>query len=92
MWIRCECRCTVPFGAPVEPDEYSQKHMSSRVVGAASRFGLPPWRASSFSCECGNDVLEVRAFDALEALEQRLGDEERPRAAVAQLIFVVRRA
>ena len=28
----------MPFGAPVEPEEYSQKHMSSRVVGAGSAF------------------------------------------------------
>ena len=44
--MRCECRCTVPFGAPVEPEEYSQKHMSSRQVGAASAFPLPDSRNS----------------------------------------------
>jgi len=38
-----------------------------------------------------NDALEIGALDALEALEQRLGDEQRPRAAVAELVLVVLR-
>src|SRR6266513_2734862 len=29
-----ECTCTAAFGAPVEPEEYSQKQGSSQVVGA----------------------------------------------------------
>ncbi len=35
-----ECTCTVPFGMPVEPEEYSQKQGSSRVVGAGFNSGL----------------------------------------------------
>src|ERR1019366_9753479 len=31
------CMCTVPLGMPVEPDEYSQKHASSQVVGAGAQ-------------------------------------------------------
>ncbi len=36
-----ECACTVPFGMPVEPEEYSQKQASSRVVGAGASFASP---------------------------------------------------
>ncbi len=36
---RFACVCTVPFGLPVEPDEYSQKPMSSAAVGAGDRAG-----------------------------------------------------
>ena len=36
---RFACVCTVPFGLPVEPDEYSQKPMSSAAVGAAAGAG-----------------------------------------------------
>jgi hypothetical protein len=35
-----ECTCTVPLGMPVEPEEYSQKHGSSQVVGAALSSGF----------------------------------------------------
>src|SRR4051812_47694169 len=34
---RCECRCTVPLGVPVDPLEYSQKQASSLQVGSTSR-------------------------------------------------------
>ncbi len=37
--------CTVPLGAPVEPDEYSQKHGSSHSVGAGSNTSPPGRRA-----------------------------------------------
>src|SRR5262249_60579527 len=31
------CRCTIPFGLPVEPEEYIQNAMSSRCVSAGAR-------------------------------------------------------
>jgi hypothetical protein len=37
VWIRLDWMCTVPFGAPVEPDEYNQKQGSSQVVATASK-------------------------------------------------------
>jgi len=41
-----ECRCTAALGAPVEPEEYSQKHASSAVVGAGGKSGEPLASAS----------------------------------------------
>ena len=41
-----ECTCTVPLGVPVEPEEYSQKQASSRVVGAGANSSLPFARRS----------------------------------------------
>ena len=38
------CRCTIPFGLPVEPEEYIQNAMSSRCVSAGA--SLPGARAS----------------------------------------------
>src|SRR5260221_11316248 len=44
--MRLECTCTVPLGAPVEPDEYSQKQGSSRKVGAGSKESVEAARTS----------------------------------------------
>ncbi len=47
-------RCTAPFGLPVEPDEYSQKHSAIgpagtafRPVGAAAINGANTWPSPS---------------------------------------------
>jgi hypothetical protein len=37
----------------------------------------------------GNDLPKLGTLDALEVLQQRLGDEECPRTAVAELVLVV---
>src|SRR4026208_2646908 len=49
--IMPECTCTVPFGNPVEPEEYNQKHASSRVVGAGASCGLP-FASTSLNARC----------------------------------------
>ncbi len=43
------CRCTMPFGRPVEPDEYIQNAMSSRWVSAGG--SRPVGRASHSSAD-----------------------------------------
>ena len=48
--MRLECTCTVPLGTPVEPDEYSQKHGSSRSVGAASKTSVEAASTSRSQC------------------------------------------
>ena len=47
--MRLVCTCTVPFGRPVEPDEYSQKATSSPQVRAAS--AVVPARSNSRASE-----------------------------------------
>ena len=79
----------MPLGAPVEPDEYSQKHASSPLVGAGCRESRAP--ASSFA---GDDDLADRrprrlAERLLERREQRGGDDERARTAVVEDVAVV---
>ena len=44
------CRCTMPFGRPVDPDEYIQNAMSSRWVSAGG--SRPAGRASHSSADC----------------------------------------
>ena len=92
-----EWTCTVPFGAPVEPDEYSQKQRRRRsfpqrpaVASAAA--------ISSASATCGpavaprhDHVREVRLFaeQRRERRQQLDRDDQRARAAVAQHVVVV---
>ena len=63
----------------VQPEAHVVAQWSARLRPSASAVA-----SRSLSCECGHDVLQVRAFrlDAVEVLQQRLGDEHRPRAAV----------
>ncbi len=66
----------MPLGVPVDPLEYSQKHASSLQVGSTASFGSPP-------------ATRPAAHQRLERRQQRLGDEERLRARVAQHEFEV---
>src|SRR6202011_5399185 len=62
--IKLVCTCMVPFGLPVEPEEYSQKHVSSGRVGAASASGVArSVSAASVGCgpsyePCGSDTTK----------------------------------
>ena len=53
-----ECTCTVPFGMPVEPEEYSQKQGSSLVVGAA--YKLPVCLGKNFGERRNQNMLQER--------------------------------
>jgi hypothetical protein len=56
------CACTVPFGAPVEPDEYSQKHASSRVVGTVVCSGFDSASSDAIVGRLSTDPPEITIF------------------------------
>src|SRR5690242_20908366 len=60
--IMLEWTWTVPFGIPVEPEEYSQKQASSQVVGAGGRSGDP------FASTSLNAVWPAPAPDTMTCL------------------------
>ena len=49
--------CTVPFGRPVDPDEYSQNAMSSGPVAAGASAGSCARKSSNAIASAGNEAF-----------------------------------
>jgi hypothetical protein len=94
---RCECRCTVPLGVPVEPLEYSQKHGSSSQVSCTRRSAEPaatiPATESGPSPPATTTALSEGTLPTMPSKvgSSGLGDEQHLRARVAQHEFEILR-